>query len=200
LTGSLGWRARSPRVRPRPRRTRGSGAVSRGVRGHEGLGLAPAAGVVTDCHSSRTAGRLRAGVLGPRGGDLDPGPRPGENLPARLRRERRLAPVGLRGQGVAGVGTGPGASRPEGDRPLLLILLRRDGADLLRGSQVDPSRTLLACQGRPGRAPPARGLDFPDAGQERRLADPTPLADELDARLTEAVSTVAEPSTRQCLG
>ncbi len=31
-------------------------------------------------------------------------------------------------------------------------------------------------------------LDFPDAGQERRLADPSPLVDELDARLRQAVA------------
>ena len=49
------------------------------------------------------------------------------------------------------------AARPEGDRPLLQHVLRRDDADVLRGDHVDPARPLPAGSRRPGRAEDSTG-------------------------------------------
>ena len=62
---------------------------------------------------------VRRLALGPPEPDPDPRPRPGRDLPALLRRARRLAPLGLGGQGAPGLGAGRAAARPEGDRPPL---------------------------------------------------------------------------------
>ena len=79
--------------------------------------------------------------------DADPRPRPGRDLPALLRRARRLAALGLGDQGAAGLGDGAGPARPEGDRPPLHVLLRGDDADVLRGGQVAPAGP-LTCRSR----------------------------------------------------
>ena len=118
----------------------------------------------------------------------DPRPRPRRHLPALLRRARRLAALGLGDQGPARLGPGPGAARPEGDRPPLLVLLRRHLADVLRGGHVAPARATSSGSRTAGSSDaPYWDLDFPDAGDERRLDDPTPLVDELEHLLRQAV-------------
>ncbi len=81
-----------------------------------------------------------------------------------------------------------GPARSEGDRPLLQLLLRpaRRGRSF-EGIKIAPAGPFP--QGRDGRVTQQRywDLDFPDAGHERRLDDPTPLVDELEALLRQAV-------------
>ena len=120
----------APRPRPpagHPLRHRGVGPPLRG----------PRRGDVRE--GPRPVRRL---ALGPQRPDPDPRPRPRRDLPALLRRARRLAALGLGGQGAARLGPGRGAARPEGDRPPLHVLLRGDDADVLRGGQVAPAGPL----------------------------------------------------------
>src|SRR5439155_22278887 len=71
-------------------------------------------------------GPVRGLALGPQHPDADPGARPDWDLPAVLHRSRRLAALGLGGQGTPGVGAGRRAARSPGRRPSLHILLRGD--------------------------------------------------------------------------
>ena len=108
---------------------------------------------------------VRRLALGPQHPDADPRPRPGRDLPALLRRGRRLAALGLGDQGAAGLGAGRRAARPAGHRPPLHVLLRGDDADVLRGDQVAAAGPFPQGSGRPGRAKHRYwDLDFPDAG------------------------------------
>ena len=111
----------------------------------------------------------------------DPGPRPRRDLSALLRRGRRLAALGLGDQGDSGLGPGARPARPAGHRPPLHVLLRGHDADVLRGRQVAPAGHFLKSGTAGSSGSSYWDLDFPDAGQERRLADPTPLVDELEA-------------------
>ena len=119
---------------------------------------------------------------------LDPRPRPGGDLPALLHRGRRLAALGLGDQGAALLGTGRRAARPEGHRPVLQHVLRRHDADVLRGDQVDPARAITCGFATAGSSSRNTGTStFPTPGQERRLDDPTPLVDELEFLMRQAV-------------
>ncbi len=133
-------------------------------------------------------GPVRRLALGPQRPDPDPRPRPGRDLPALLRRARRLAALGLGGQGAAGLGAGRGPARPEGDRPPLHVLLRRDDADVLRGGQVAPAGPLTCGSRTAGSSCSSTGTSTsPTPAHERRLDDPTPLVDELEGLLRQAV-------------
>ena len=77
---------------------------------------------------------------------------------------------------------------PRGHRSPLHVLLRGDDADVLRGDQLAAARAFSQGAGRPASAKHRYwDLDFPDAGSERRLDDPTPLVEELEALLAQAV-------------
>ena len=108
---------------------------------------------------------VRRRALGPQGADADPGPRPGGDLPAVLRRGRRLAALGLGDQGAARLGDGRGPARPQGHRPLLQHLLRGDVADVLRGDQDRSPRAITCGSATAGSSTKQYwDLDFPDAG------------------------------------
>ena len=83
---------------------------------------------------------------------------------------------------LPGLGHGPAPRpTPQGHRSPVHILLRGDDPDLLRGGQVAAAGALPQRHG-DGRVEQRKywDLDFPDAGDERRLDDPTPLVDELE--------------------
>ena len=101
---------------------------------------------------AKTRGQFAVALWDRKTRTLDPGPRPGGDLPAVLRRGRRLAALGFGDQGAARLGDGRGAARPQGHRPLLQHLLRGDHPDVLRGDQDDPAGPLSAGSRRPGRA------------------------------------------------
>ena len=92
----------------------------------------------------KTRGQFAVALWDRKTRTLDPGPRPGGDLPAVLRRGRRLAALGLGDQGAAGLGTGRRTARPQGHRPVLQHVLRRHDADVLRGDQ-DRSRRAIIC-------------------------------------------------------
>ena len=75
------------------------------------------------------------------------------------------------------------AARPEGDRPPLLLLLRGTTRTYFEGIKSIPPGHYLRV--RDGRVELRQywDLDFPDAGDERRMDDPSPLVDELEERL-----------------
>ena len=81
-----------------------------------------------------------------------------------------------------------GAAGPDGHRPVLPHLLRAGTTrTFFEGIQsIPPGHFVRVRDGRVERKL-YWDLDFPDAGQERRLADPTPLIDELEARMRQAV-------------
>ena len=113
--------------------------------------------------------------------DADPGPRPGRHLPAPLRRGRRLAALGLGDQGTSRLGHGRGAgrrARASTSSSTPSAPARRERSS--RGSSR--SRPATTCGSSDGRVELKQywDLDFPDAGEERRLSDPTPLVDELE--------------------
>ena len=101
---------------------------------------------------------------------------------------RRLAALGLGGQGAAGLGAGRGAARPGGGRPLLPLLLRRHDADLLPRGSSRSRRGTSSRSGTAGSRCSSTGTSTsPTPAQERRLDDPTPLVDELEGLLGQAV-------------
>ena len=103
---------------------------------------------------------------------------------------RRLAALGLGGQGAAGLGAGRGAARPDGGRPPLPLLLRRHDADLLRGGQVAAAGALPRGRATAGsRSSRYWDLDFPDAGEERRARRP-------DARWSTSWRALLRPGGR----
>src|SRR5271157_436655 len=95
---------------------------------------------------------VRRRTLEPQDADLDPGPRPGGDLPAALCRGGRLAALGFGDQGAARLANDRGTTRPQGYRPLFQYLLRGDQPNLLRRNQADPAGALSAGAQRPGRA------------------------------------------------
>ena len=82
-----------------------------------------------------------------------------------------------------------GAARPEGDRPLLLLLLRGDDRGRSsRGSSRSRPGHYLQGQGRPGRAASSTGTSTsPTPARSGGWTTPTPLVDELEDLLRQAV-------------
>ncbi len=155
---------RAVRVPGTPARAAGAGPSPGDAVRHRGVG--PPVRGPRRGHVRRGAGPVRRLALGPQQPDADPGPRPGRDLPALLRRARRLAPLGLGGQGAARLGAGRREARSQGDRPSLPLLLRRARSrTLLRGGQVAPAGAFPEGRATAGSTQHQYwDLDFPDAG------------------------------------
>ena len=131
---------------------------------------------------------VRRRPLGPQDADAHPGPRPGRDLPALLRRGRRLAALGLGDQGAPRVRDGPAREAdPKGIDLFFNTFCAGTTRTFFEGVKSIPPGHYLRV--RDGRVELKKywDLDFPDAGQERRLDDPTPLVDELEHLMRQAV-------------
>ena len=94
--------------------------------------------------------------------DPDPGPRPGRDLPALLRRGATAGCSGARrSRRCSPRGWSQARPDPQGIDHLFTLLLRGDDADVLRGGQVAPAGALPQGQGRPGRAEAVLGPRLP---------------------------------------
>ena len=129
---------------------------------------------------------------------VDPGPRPGGDLPAVLRASRWLAALGL-GDQRRSLHRGLSMPRP----------IPRESTCSSTHSTAGTSRTFFEgiksippghyLRVRDGRIELKKywDLDFPDAGDERRMDDPTPLVDELESLLRQFRRAAA---ARGCAG
>ena len=115
--------------------------------------------------------------------DADPRSRPRRHLPALLHRARRLAALGLGDQGPAGLGHGRGAGRmSEGIDHLFSFFCAGTTRTFFEGIKSIPPGHSSECPGRSARTHAVLGSRLSRRrADERRLDDPTPLVDELEA-------------------